>query len=171
MCAFLPPRPGVDYHKERTAKPKPPAVIAALKKFTRWLNSLKSVDEAAQNQAVNTVVGCFHVLEASPTMDLRAWMGRQPRRKKLKAPAKAMKFKTARHAIGELIWLTIAELEASKAFLTDVEVGPLPMPKPRPSTLKQREALRHGRSKLVQTRADRRAEIDRRHEAEKQLDQ
>lgn len=99
------------------------------------------------------VVGCFDLLEYSPTLDVVAWLRRRPRRHALAEPSTVARTSAGRMAIQELVALTISDLEASAGFRPHVESGVLPMKAPRRATECQRQALDLGRHKRLQQRA------------------
>ena len=108
--------------------------LAALKQHRKWaakLDWIGPTDRADQNRAANAVMGCLRIIAASPTTDLRGWLGRKPRREKLRAPADVWRTDAGRRAMRELVVLTVSELEASRAFRPMAEVGPLPVGGPR----------------------------------------
>lgn len=125
-------------------KVKTKAAMNALEGLAEWIQTVEPYEDLKtnQNRAVNTVIGCYNIVSRSPTTNIRAWIDRKPHRKALKTASKAIKTKSGRRAIAELIRLTLSELEASRGFRPDVEVGPLPVREPRQLSEAQVIALR-----------------------------
>jgi hypothetical protein len=98
-----------------------------LKKQLRWVEEIKSATQEDEYRAVDTVTGCFHIMAQSPTTDIRTWLTRQSRRKKLSDPARAVKSKQGRRAIAELVALTILEIKTNASFWNEIDVGLLPV--------------------------------------------
>ena len=70
----------------------------------------------------------------------------------MKQPVQAVWKRDGRRAIRELLALTVSELEASRLFRTDVDVGPLPVAEPHKKTDSGLAALARGRETQKQER-------------------
>lgn len=124
--------------------------IHSLKRLSCWIATLpesKRGHEATENRVEDIVVGCFDLMEYSPTTNLVGWLAHRPRRKQLRNPAKAVWHKSGRKAIQELITLTISELEACLPFQPTVVAGVLPMTMPPARTKEHLQALNRGRDR------------------------
>lgn len=108
--------------------------IQILKTQERWLPEQPPYRSVTRDRRVSNIVqGCLSIMAASISCDIRAWMARRPRRRKLLKPRDAAWTKDGRKAIRELLTLTISELEASARFRKQVDVGLLPLPEPKRS--------------------------------------
>ena len=130
---------------------KTPAVIQMLKSHARWIEGLPAKQQIAnvdRNCRVSNVVeGSLCIMAASAHCDIRQWIAHRPRRKQLKRPMQAVWTREGRKAIQELLTLTISELEASRGFRRDVDVGPLPISESKTLSPAHLEALHKGRDR------------------------
>jgi len=116
----------------------------------QWQARLEAVTERQlrdpyfHERMEDLVVGCFDLLEYSPTLNMAAWLNRRPRRQALAKPSTAARTSAGRMAIQELVALTISDLEASACFRTHVESGMLPMKAPRKISAAHQQALTAG---------------------------
>jgi hypothetical protein len=116
----------------------------------QWQARLEAVTERQlrdpyfHERMEDLVVGCFDLLEYSPTFDMAAWLKRRPRRLALAEPSTAARTSAGRMAIQELVALTISDLEASAGFRPHVESGVLSMKAPRRISAAHHQALTDG---------------------------
>ena len=146
---------------------KTTAVIQTLKSHARWIDGLPGRQLSANidrdYRVSNIVEGCLCVMAASAYCDIRQWIAHRPRRKQLKQPIEAVWTRQGRKAIQELLKLTISELEASRGFRRDVDVGPLPISEPTKRSPSHMNALNKGRDRHFQKQHElERASLERR---------
>lgn len=116
----------------------------------QWQARLEAVTERQlrdpyfHERMEDLVVGCFDLLEYSPTLDVAAWLTRRTRRQVLAEASTAARTSAGRMAIQELVALTISDLEASAGFRPHVESGALPMKAPRKISAAHQQALNAG---------------------------
>jgi hypothetical protein len=135
---------------------KTTTVIQALKSHAGWVDRLpkkprtENVDR--DFKAANIIEGCLAIMAASAHCDIRRWMADRPRRKRLKRSREVVWTREGRKAVRELLALTISELESSRSFRKDVDVGPLPIAEPRKTPDSKLAALARGRETQKQNR-------------------
>ena len=157
--------------------------ITTLNRHLRWVKGLlfvKPDDHDTLGRAVNIVNGCFRIVAGSPAVDLAGWMGRRlswmkdkTERQRLREPATAIRVKTGRRVIRELIEFSLSVLAADRVFRPRVEVGPMEVFKPQAVSREKQAAMQAGRDRkreeLETARADRqRKEEDRDRQREKE---
>ena len=145
---------------------KTTTVIQALKSHAHWIERLPE-KQRAENidrdyKVSNIVQGCLCIMASSAYCDIRQWIAHRPRRKQLKRPIQAIWTHDGRKAIRELLELTISELEASRSFRPNVDVGPLPITEPRKKTKSELTALARGR----ETQKKHREKMNQKHAAQ-----
>ena len=151
--------------------------ITTLNRHLKWVKGLlfvKPDDHDTLDRAVNIVNGCVRIVGGSPTADLHGWLDRQllwmkgkSERQRLKEPAAAIRVKTGRRVICELIEFALSVLAADKAFCPKVEVGPMEVFKPRVISEKNQRTMKAGQEAIRQEREEAKR---RRQQAEEERD-
>jgi len=131
--------------------------VIMIQALRQWQARLETVTERQlrdpyfHERMEDLVVGCFDLLEYSPTLDVAAWVKRRPRRLALKDPSTGARTSAGRIAIKELVALTISDLEASAGFRPHMESGVLPMKAPRKISAAHQQALTAGHQRYRAT--------------------